>query len=64
MIFWLVLLKLEISYNRVLITWKDFGFLERGFFEDYILAWRKYLSFHNSCFALRYLFNVNGKAIM
>jgi hypothetical protein len=32
MIFWLVL-KLEISYNRVMISLKDFGFLlGRGFF--------------------------------
>jgi len=46
MIFWLVL-KLEISY-RVIMSLKDFGFL-RGFF------WVKFLSFHNSSFALRYL---------
>jgi hypothetical protein len=37
MIFWLVL-KLEISCNRVIISgriWVSFG----GFFEDYIFAW-------------------------
>jgi hypothetical protein len=40
MIFWLVL-KLEISYNRVIIIelLKDFGFFLTGFFEDYIFAW-------------------------
>jgi hypothetical protein len=36
MIFWLVL-KLEISYNRVIILRILVSF--RGFFEDYILAW-------------------------
>jgi len=34
----------------------------RGFFEDYIFAMVKYLSFHNSSFCLKILFNVNGKA--
>jgi hypothetical protein len=35
MIFWLVL-KLEISYNRVIICLEGFGFLlEDFFFEDY-----------------------------
>jgi hypothetical protein len=39
MIFWL-LLKLEISYNRVIIyILKDFGFFLEDFFEDYIFAW-------------------------
>jgi hypothetical protein len=38
MIFWLVL-KLEISYYRVLIYLGGFWFLFRGFFEDYIFAW-------------------------
>jgi len=33
---------------------KDFGFSFRGFFEDYIFCIVKYLSFHNSSFALRY----------
>jgi len=39
----------------------------RGFFfeeEDYIFAMVKYLSFHNSSFALRYFFYVNGKATL
>ncbi len=56
MIFWLVF-KLEISYNIL----KDFGFVQTTFLEDYIFAMVKYLSFHNSSFALRYYFNVNGK---
>jgi hypothetical protein len=51
MIFWLVL-RLEISY-RVIISLKDFSFFGRIFFEDYVFAWVKYLSFHNSSFALR-----------
>jgi hypothetical protein len=52
MIFWLVL-KFEISFrfiisSRILVSFK-------GFFEHYIFADKmKYLSFHNSCFALRY----------
>jgi hypothetical protein len=62
MIFWLVL-KLEISYYRsVIIYVEGFWFLLEDFFEDYIFAMVKYLNFHNSSFALRYLFNVNGKA--
>jgi len=51
MMFWLVL-KLEISY-RVLISWRILVSF-RGFFEDYIFALVKYLSFHNSSFALKY----------
>jgi len=62
MIFWLVL-KLEISYYRsVIIYVEGFWFLLEDFFEDYIFAMVKYLNFHNSSFAVRYLFNVNGKA--
>jgi hypothetical protein len=38
MIFWLVL-KLEISYNRVIISFEGFWFLLEDFFEDYIFAW-------------------------
>jgi len=38
MIFWLVL-KLEISYYRVLIYLEGFWFLAEDFFEDYIFAW-------------------------
>ncbi len=63
-IFWLVL-KLEISYNRVIIICWRILVSVRGFF-----FWRlvyfcmvKYLNCHNSSFALRYLFfTVNGKA--
>jgi hypothetical protein len=38
MIFWLVL-KLEISYNRVIIYLEGFCFLLEDSFEDYIFAW-------------------------
>jgi hypothetical protein len=55
MAFWLVL-KLGISY-RVMIPWRILVSF-RGFFEDYNFCMVKYLSFHNSSFAL----NVNGKA--
>jgi len=52
--FWLVL-KLEISY-RVVIFWRILVYF-REFFEDYIFAMVKYLSFHNSSsFALRHFF--------
>jgi hypothetical protein len=53
MIFWLVL-KLEISYNRSYNNiLKDFGFLlGRGFWKDYTFCMMKYLSSHNSSFAL------------
>jgi hypothetical protein len=61
MIFWLVL-KLGISY-RVIISWRILVYL-RGFFEDYIFAMVKYVSFHNSFFCLKIRFNVNGKASM
>ncbi len=44
MIFWLVLLKLEISYNIL----KDFGFFERIFWRLYFCM-ENYLSFHDSC---------------
>ncbi len=58
-ILWLVL-KLEISYriNNIL---NDFGFFSRIFWRLYFCM-VKYLSFHNSSFALKYFFNVNGKA--
>jgi len=52
MIFWLVL-KLEISY-RVIISWKYFGFFKRIFWRLYFCM-VKYLSFHISSFALRYI---------
>jgi hypothetical protein len=51
MIFWLVF-KLEISY-RVIISWRILISF-REFFEDYIFCTVRYLSFHNSSFALRY----------
>jgi hypothetical protein len=38
MIFWLVLLKLEISY-RVIISRRILVSFRGGFFEDYIFAW-------------------------
>jgi hypothetical protein len=51
------------SQNFISLFW--------GLFNDktdlrvrYIFAWWKYLSFRNSSFALRYIFNVNGKATM
>ncbi len=59
-IFWLVL-KLEISYQSYKISWRILVSF-RGFFEDYIFARWNILSFHNSSFALRYFFNVNGEA--
>jgi len=47
---------------------KDFGFFEKDFFEDYILLLLlfymvKYLSFHNSSFALRYFLNQSDGAL-
>ncbi len=61
MIFWLVFIKLEISY-RVMISWRILVYF-RGFFWRLYFCMVKYLNFHNSSFALRYLlFNVNGKA--
>jgi len=63
MIFWVVL-KLEInSYRVIIMSWRILVSF-RGFFEDYNFCVVKYLSFHNSSFALRYFFNVNGKAIV
>jgi hypothetical protein len=55
MVFWLVF-KLEISYCRSYNMYLEgFWFLLEDFFEDYIFAMVKYLSFHNSSsFALRY----------
>jgi len=61
MIFWLVL-KLEISYYRVIIYLEGLLVSFRGFFEDYIFCIVKYLSFHSSFFCLKILFNINGKA--
>jgi hypothetical protein len=59
MIFWL-LLKLEIIY-RVILSWRILVSF-RGFFWRLYFCMVKYLHFHNSSFALRYVFNVNGKA--
>jgi hypothetical protein len=61
MIFWLAL-KLEISYQSYNML-KTFGFFQRIFWR-LCFGMVKYLSFHNSSFALRYIFNVNGKATM
>ncbi len=52
MIFWLVL-KLEISYNRVIISWRILISF-RGFFERLYFFIVKYLSFHNFSFAWRH----------
>ncbi len=51
MIFWLVL-KLEISYRGVIISGRILVSL-RGFFGRLYFCMVKYLSFHNSSFALR-----------
>jgi hypothetical protein len=65
MIVWLVL-KLEISYNRVIIiSWRILGvfFLKRFFFWRVYFCKVKYLNFHNSSFCITMLFNnVNGEA--
>jgi hypothetical protein len=50
MIFWLVL-KLEISY-RVIISWRILVSFRGNFLRLYFCM-MKYLTFHNSCFALR-----------
>jgi len=59
---------LRFSYYRVIIIYLEgFWFLLVGFSfcEDYVyFCMVKYLSFHNPCFALRYLFNVNSEATM
>jgi hypothetical protein len=60
MTFWLVL-KLEISY-RVMISWSILVYF-RGIFWRLYFCMVKCLSFHYS-FALKILFNVNGKAIV
>jgi hypothetical protein len=51
--------KLEIGY-RVIISWRILVSY-RGFFWRLYFRIVKYMNFHNSSFALRYLFNVNGK---
>jgi hypothetical protein len=62
MIFWLVL-KLEISY-RALIVWRILVSFRGLFWRLWFLHGEIFECFHNSCFALRYVFNVNGKATM
>jgi hypothetical protein len=61
MIFWLVL-KLEIGYYRVIISWSILVSL-RGFFGRLDFCMVKYLNFHNSSFdvTFRLFFNINGK---
>ncbi len=50
------------SVNRVITSWRIFGYFYRVFWRLHFSI-VKYLSFHNSSsFALRYFFNVNGKA--
>ncbi len=58
------MLKLEISYQSYIISPSILVFFSsRGFFEDYIFCNGEiFLSFHNSSFALRYFFKVNGEA--
>ncbi len=60
MIFWLVL-KFEISYRLVIISWRILVSFT-GFFQDCIFLMAKYLSFPWFVFFLKILFNVNGKA--
>ncbi len=45
--FWLVL-KLEISYYRVIISWRILVSFLKDCFEDYIFCMVKYLSFHHN----------------
>jgi hypothetical protein len=60
MIFWLVL-KLEIR-DRVIKSWRILVSFRGMFFGRLYFCTMKYLSFHNSSFCLKILFNVNGKA--
>jgi hypothetical protein len=62
MMLWVVF-KLEISYRLIIYLEGFWLFFERGFFEDCIFCMVKYLSVHNSSFALRY-FDVNENARM
>ncbi len=59
-IFWLVL-QLEISCYRVMISWRILASFRRCFWRLYFCM-VKYLNFHNSSFAWGYFFYVNGKA--
>jgi hypothetical protein len=61
MIFCLVF-KLEISYNRVVISPRIWFSFSGVFLKVIYFCMVNYLSFYNSSsFALTYLFNVNGK---
>jgi len=51
---------LRFSY-RVMISWRILVCF-RGFFKRLYFCIVKYLNFRNSSFAIRYFFNVNGKA--
>jgi hypothetical protein len=57
-IFWLVL-KLEISHKV-----EGFWFFLEDFFGRLYFCMVKYLSFHNSSFALKIMFNVNGEVTL
>jgi hypothetical protein len=54
---------LRLINYRVLISWRILVSF-RGFFRRSYFCMVKYLSFHNSPFALIYFFNVNDKAIV
>ncbi len=53
MIFWLLVLKLEISYNRLIISLEGFWFLLEDFWKIIYVCMVQYLSLYNSSFALR-----------
>jgi hypothetical protein len=59
MIFWLVL-KLEISYRAIIISWRILVSF-RGFFEEYIFTWWNIWVSIILLF-IKIVFNVNGKA--
>jgi hypothetical protein len=57
-----LVLRLEISYRVIIISWRILVFFQSIFWRLYFCM-VKYLSFHNSSFfCLKILFNVNGKA--
>ncbi len=51
------------NLRLVIISWRIFGFFWRIFWRFYFCM-VKYLSFHNSCFALRCFLKVNGKGLI
>jgi hypothetical protein len=62
MIFWLVL-KLEISYRVIIISWRIFEFFIRGFFEDFNFArWNIWVSIILLLPEENTFFYVNGEA--